>query len=98
MLAGLTVAAAARVSGVLASVGWHQPLDGASEIVGVATLPAFRRRGLGAAVTGTLVADALERGVETVFLSADDDDVARVYERVGFRRVGTACGASIPTG
>jgi predicted GNAT family acetyltransferase len=98
MLAGLTVAAAARVSGVLAAVGWHQPLDGASEIVGVATLPAFRRRGLGAAVTGTLVADALERGVETVFLSADDDDVARVYARVGFRRVGTACGASVPTG
>lgn len=98
MLAGLTVAAAARVSGVLAAVGWHQPLEGASEIVGVATLPAFRRRGLGAAVTGALVADALERGVETVFLSADDDDVARVYARVGFRRVGTACAASVPTG
>ncbi|MGZ8597403.1 MAG: GNAT family N-acetyltransferase [Actinomycetota bacterium] len=98
MLAGLTVAAAARVAGIIAAVGWHQPLDGASEIVGVATLPAFRRRGLGAAVTGALVADALERGVETVFLSADDDDVARVYARVGFRRVGTACAASVPTG
>jgi len=97
-VAGLTVAAAARASGVLAAVGWHQPLEGASEIVGVATLPAFRRRGLGAAVTGALVADALERGVETVFLSADDDDVARVYARVGFRRVGTACAASVPTG
>jgi hypothetical protein len=31
-----------------------------------------------------------------VFLSADDDDVARVYARVGFRRVGTACAASMP--
>jgi ribosomal protein S18 acetylase RimI-like enzyme len=98
MLAGLTVAAAARVSGVVASVGWHQPLEGASEIVGVATLPAYRRRGLGAAVTAALVADALERGVTTVFLSADDDDVARVYATLGFRRIGTACAASIPPG
>jgi GNAT superfamily N-acetyltransferase len=97
MLAGLTVAAAASVDGVTASVGWHQPLDGASEIVGVATLPTYRRRGLAAAVTGVLVADALERGVGTVFLSADDDDVARVYEAVGFRRVGTSCAASAPT-
>jgi ribosomal protein S18 acetylase RimI-like enzyme len=97
MLAGLTVAAAARVAGVVAAVGWHQPLEGASEIVGVATLPAFRRRGLGAAVTATLVADALERGIELVFLSADDEHVARVYAKVGFERVGTACAASVPT-
>lgn len=96
MLAGLTVAAAASIDGVTASVGWHQPLDGASEVVGVATLPMYRRRGLAAAVTGALVADALERGVDTVFLSADDDDVARVYETVGFRRVGTSCAASAP--
>jgi ribosomal protein S18 acetylase RimI-like enzyme len=97
MLAGLTVAAAARLSGVMAAVGWHQPLEGASEIVGVATLPAFRRRGLGAAVTATLVADALQRGIDLVFLSADDDDVARVYAKVGFERVGTACAASVTT-
>jgi predicted GNAT family acetyltransferase len=98
MVAGLTVAAAARVSGVVAAVGWHQPLVGASEIVGVATLPVFRRRGLGAAVTAALVADALERGIDLVFLSADDDDVARVYAKVGFERVGTARAASAPTG
>lgn len=96
MLAGLTVVGAARVSGVLASVGSHQPLEGASEVVGVATLPTFRRRGLGSAVTATLVTDALERGVEIVFLSADDEDVARIYERIGFRRVGTAGAASAP--
>ena len=97
MLAGLTVAVAARVGGVAAAVGWHQPLDGVSEIVGVSTLPAYRRRGLGSAVTAALVADALSRGVGTVFLSADGDDVARVYGRVGFVRVGTACSASAPS-
>jgi hypothetical protein len=29
--------------------------------------------------------------VHLVFLSAGDDDVARLYSRVGFRRIGTAC-------
>jgi hypothetical protein len=39
------------------------------------------------------VGDARRRGVDTVFLSASSDDVARVYAKVGFRRVGTACTA-----
>jgi hypothetical protein len=30
-------------------------------------------------------------GATTIFLSAGSDAVARVYERVGFVRVGTAC-------
>ena len=51
----------------------------------------LRRQGLGAAVTAALVEHALGRGIETVFLSAADDDVARVYERLGFRRAATAC-------
>jgi hypothetical protein len=37
------------------------------------------------------VADALARDVTLPFLSAADDDVARLYGRLGFRRVGTAC-------
>ncbi|MEV7064572.1 GNAT family N-acetyltransferase [Streptomyces collinus] len=72
------------------SAGQHQPLAGVSEIVGVGTLPAARRRGLACAVTAALGADARSRGAATVFLSAGDDDVARVYARLGFRRVGTA--------
>jgi GNAT superfamily N-acetyltransferase len=63
----------------------------AAEIVGVATLPSARRRGLGAAVSARLVRHALDTGHELVFLSAASEDVARVYERVGFRRIGTAC-------
>ena len=41
----------------------------------------------GAMVTAALIQAASAVGVETVFLSAGDEDVARVYERVGFRRV-----------
>ena len=51
----------------------------------------MRRQGLGGAVTARLVEHALSSGIETVFLSAADDDVARVYARLGFRRCGTAC-------
>lgn len=79
------------------SVGSYQSAAGAGEIVGVATLPRARRRGLGAAVTAALVGDLRSRGVATVFLSASDDDVARMYARVGFRRVGTA-GIAEPAG
>ena len=53
-------------------------------------LPVSRRRGLGAAVTAALAADAQGRGIGTVFLSATDDTVARVYARTGFRQVGVA--------
>ncbi len=88
---GLTVSAVAEdENGPLAS-GSHQPVDGVTEIVGVATLPAARRRGLGAAITAALVADAQQRGVDVIFLSAGSEAVARIYERVGFRRIATAC-------
>ncbi|TDU03003.1 acetyltransferase (GNAT) family protein [Streptomyces sp. 846.5] len=87
---GLTVVAAAVESGRALCSGRHQPVGEVSEIVGVGTLPSARRRGLGQALTATLVADARSRSVRTVFLSAGDEDVARVYARLGFRRVGTA--------
>ncbi|WP_420803114.1 GNAT family N-acetyltransferase [Streptomyces spiramyceticus] len=88
--AGLTTVAAAVEDGTALCAGQHQPVGTVSEIVGVGTLPAARRRGLGLAVTAALVADARSRGVETVFLSAGDEDVARIYGRLGFHRVATA--------
>jgi hypothetical protein len=36
--------------------------------------------------------------VATVFLSAGDDDIARIYARLGFRRFATALIAEPPTG
>jgi GNAT superfamily N-acetyltransferase len=87
----LTVMACAETDEGPVAVGSHQPVGDVTEIVGVATLPAMRRRGLGAAVTGALVADALAHGAEIVFLSAGSEEIARVYGRLGFRRIGTAC-------
>ena len=89
---GTTVTAVAvdPRDGVVAA-GQHQPVGDATEVVGVATLPAHRRRGLAGAVTAALTADARARGATLVLLSAGDEDVARVYARVGFRRIGTAC-------
>jgi ribosomal protein S18 acetylase RimI-like enzyme len=83
------LAAAFGPDGPLAA-GSCQAVDGLAEITGVGVLPSSRRQGLGAAVTALLARDALERGVETVFLSASDDTVARVYARIGFREIGTA--------
>ena len=57
----------------------------------MATLPSARRRGYASQLTATLARHALTAGAPLVFLSAGDDDVARLYTRVGFRRVGTAC-------
>lgn len=71
--------------------GSHSPRGATTELTGIAVLPRARRRGAGAAITYALVEEARQRGVQTIFLGAQDDAVARVYERVGFARVGTTC-------
>jgi len=86
-----TVTAVAENATGPVAVGSHNPVGDVTEVVGVATLPAVRRQGLGGAITGALVADALAGGAEVVFLSAGSEDIARVYHRLGFRRIGTAC-------
>ena len=88
---GLTQPAVAEDERRRAGGGSHQPVGDVTAIVGVATLPSARRRGLAALVTARLVQDARERGAEIVFLEAAGDDVARMYGRLGFERVGTAC-------
>jgi ribosomal protein S18 acetylase RimI-like enzyme len=87
---GVSVNAGAYTGDGLVATGTHQPVDNTTEIVGVGTLPAMRRQGLGAAVTSTLVQHALDNGVDLVLLSAESDAVAAVYERVGLRRIGYA--------
>ncbi|MFF0345860.1 GNAT family N-acetyltransferase [Kribbella sp. NPDC004875] len=90
VLRGVAVTAGAFTEQGMVASGTHQPVNSTTEIVGVGTLPSMRRRGLGAAVTSTLVEHALANGVDLVLLSAESDAVAAVYERVGFHRIGSA--------
>lgn len=93
---GRTAMAAAVRDGVVLCSGQYIAVGDVAEVVGVGTLPSARRQGLGLAVTAALVADAVARGARTVFLSAGDEDVARIYARLGFRPVGTALIADRP--
>ncbi|MFF5178467.1 GNAT family N-acetyltransferase [Micromonospora sp. NPDC000316] len=86
----ISALAGTPTEGALAS-GMAMRVDDVAEIAGVATLPAARRRGMAAALTATLARELLAAGTDLVFLSAGSEEIARVYLRVGFRRVGTAC-------
>ncbi|MBB6564464.1 GNAT family N-acetyltransferase [Kribbella sandramycini] len=90
MRRGVTVTGAVFTEDGMVAAGAHQQVGATSEIVGVATLPAMRRRGLAAALTAALAQHAFDNGVELLLLSAESDAVAAVYERVGFRRIGQA--------
>ena len=87
MASGVTRTAIATLGDDVVAMGQHQPVGDVTEIVGVATIPEARRRGIAGALTAALVADA---DVGTVFLSAGED-AARVYGRLGFERRATAC-------
>lgn len=76
--------------------GTAVPRDRVSELVGIAVRPSARGRGIGAALTCALAADTTAAGARTVWLSATDEQVARVYERAGFTRIGTAMEAEAP--
>jgi len=94
---GLLVLARDASSGEPAGGGvCTPPHDGATELAGVGVRPTYRRRGVAAAVTALLARTMLDRGVATVFLMAAGDDEARIYERVGFARVGEVLHISRP--
>jgi ribosomal protein S18 acetylase RimI-like enzyme len=86
----LTAVVESVTDGVLATAT-SQRVGEVAEIVGVATLPSARSRGYASQLTATLCGRLLASGVTLIFLSAGNDDVARLYTKVGFRRVGTAC-------
>lgn len=77
------------------AAGQVQRAGDVAELVGIGTVAAERGRGLGAAVTALLAAAARSTGADLVFLAAGSADATRVYERVGFRRVGE-CGVAEP--
>jgi ribosomal protein S18 acetylase RimI-like enzyme len=65
------------------------PAVGTSELAGVGTRPAYRRRGIAAAVTAALTGTMFAQGAESVWLEYSGDGSRRVYERLGFRPQGT---------
>lgn len=78
---------AARADGRLVSVGESTTIDGVIGVFGIATVPAYRRRGIGAAVTALLLAD---RTGEADLAVLDASDLGfGVYERLGFRTMST---------
>jgi ribosomal protein S18 acetylase RimI-like enzyme len=89
--AGLLVVVAAYDGDRVVAAGSAAPREGAAELMGIAVPPAFRRKGLGSAVTRGLVHAVRARGVRMVLLSAASDDAASIYRQVGFVDVGTAC-------
>lgn len=93
--AGRMVMVVAEGDGGALGGGSATPRGTVAELTGIATLPSARRRGVGLAVTAALAEATRRGGVQLTFMSAASDDVARVYERAGFRRVATACVASM---
>ncbi|HEU5423989.1 MAG TPA: GNAT family N-acetyltransferase [Nitrolancea sp.] len=85
--------AAARDPGVALLVGYVQGkpvatarinlLGRVGEINGVGTLPAYRRRGYGTAMTWAAIAEGVRRGCDAITLSASEMGYS-VYRRMGF--------------
>jgi ribosomal protein S18 acetylase RimI-like enzyme len=63
------------------------PYDRTTELAAVAVRERFRRRGIAAAMTHRLTAEALARGIDNVFLMADGPAEERIYARVGFETI-----------
>lgn len=75
-----------RIDGQAAGIGvYAEPIGGISEIAGIATRPAFRRRGIASQLTSHTLESAFNYGTQIACLTAEDERAGRVYERVGFR-------------
>jgi ribosomal protein S18 acetylase RimI-like enzyme len=78
-------AALGRVDGVPAGgAAVARVRDGLGEVVGVATLPAYRRRGIAAALTADVAAQAFAGWAELLVLTPGDEGAQRIYARAGF--------------
>ncbi|MGW1815092.1 GNAT family N-acetyltransferase [Streptomyces sp. NPDC002125] len=97
--AGGGVSALATLDGLPAGAGGCSvPADGIGELAGLAVVEAFRRRGVGAALSAWLTRTAFERGFHTVWLEPGGPDVERVYAGIGYRRTGEKLNISLGPG
>ena len=76
--------------GLLVSLAALVTLEGVGYLDNVATFPQARGRGLASALAVRAIAEARAAGARNVCLFADPDDVAvvKMYERIGFEKVG----------
>jgi predicted GNAT family acetyltransferase len=69
-------------------VGWGVctgPAERTTEVAGIATSEAHRRRGIAGALVARVTREAFARGVTTAFLTPGDEGAGRVYTRAGYR-------------
>ncbi len=79
----------ATVAGEPAGGGVAETIvDGTTEVAGIAVREAYRRRGIGAAVTAFLTAAVHDAGARTVFLTPAGVPQQRMYARVGYAPAG----------
>ena len=65
----------------------------------VATRPDYRGRGIASRLCGQAVEEFVEQGGEAVFLGTGNPDAARIYHRLGWRRIaGSYVWANVTTG
>lgn len=86
-----------RLDGAPAGASYFgPPIAGVSELAGIATLAAFRKRGIASLLTWHAAQAVFDAGVELAFLTAEDARAGRVYERVGFQPFSTMLAYSEP--
>ena len=78
----------AREDGQVVAVGFGVFGQGTAGVFNIATVPAYRGRGYGRAVTSRIVADAVTRGADLAYLQSSEDGYP-LYQSMGFRTVET---------
>jgi ribosomal protein S18 acetylase RimI-like enzyme len=78
-----------RAHGRPVAAGMFEAITGGvTELMGIATLPEYRRRGFAAYLTAAMAQSAFAHGATLVFLCAVSEEAGRVYQRAGFRPCG----------
>ncbi|MBP8251936.1 MAG: GNAT family N-acetyltransferase [Herpetosiphon sp.] len=81
--------ALATIADQSVGVGGYLALDGMTELVAVATHPAYRRRGVATTLTSFLVHDHFSNGGHLAYLFASDAIAQSTYAKIGFSHVAT---------
>lgn len=87
---------AVRGGVAVAAAAWTAVEHGTSELVGVVTVAAQRRCGIGALVVGAAAAAAARAGADLVWLRTHDVGALRLYQALGFEPTDALDGPAAP--